>query len=358
MKKMDRYIMKDFLRFCFLGLMAFLIIFIIRDIFSVIGYIVEGKITEIQGLELLIVGIPEVLVQVIPLSILIGGLMSINKMASSLEIIALKTSGISFKRIARYPIIFSFLLSGFVFWFNDKIVPEANRIKREMKHQEVFQMKDSRIKSEIFLKGEGNYLYYVRVANGTSQTLTNIEILEFDDEMENIKKIITGKRAVYDINNRIWTLHRVVINDIENKENKKLAFMKADFISESPDDFLRDRVKENELSAKDLSESISFIRKTGGEVKKLLVALYKKTSYPFASFIMSFIGLALGSRYVRGASAVSIGLSVVLGYIYYLIMIVSEALGTGGFINPLVGAWIPNIIFLALGLFTMKLAEH
>lgn len=358
MKKIDRYIMNNFVKFSLLGLMAFLIIFVLRDIFSVIGYIVEGKITGLQGLELLFAGIPDVFVQVIPLAILIGGLMSINKMASNLEIIALKTSGISFARIARYPIICSLILSIFIFWFNNKIVPLANKRRREIKHVEVFQVKDSRIKSEIFLKGEGNYLYYVRVANGTSQTLTNIQIVEFDGNMEHIKRIIISKRGVYDVKNKTWTLHRAVINDIESKTSQRKAFFKPKFMKESPDDFLRDRIREGELSIHELMESITFIRKTGGGVKKLLVALYKKIAYPFAGFIMSFIGLSLGSRYVRGASAVSIGLSVVLGYIYYILMVVAEALGAGGFLNPVLGSWIPNLIFLVVGIFTMQMAEH
>ena len=119
-----------------------------------------------------------------------------------------------------------------------------------------------------------------------------------------------------------------------------------------------EHVRENEMNINQLQDTVKFMGKTGGDIKKLMVALYKKSAYPFAALIMSFIGLSLGSRYVRGASAVSIALSVVIGYIYYVVMATLEAMGAGGFINPMIGEWIPNIIFIAVGIVTMRQSEY
>ena len=74
---------------------------------------------------------------------------------------------------------------------------------------------------------------------------------------------------------------------------------------------------------------------------------------------MAFIGLALGSRYIRGgASAINIGMSVVIGYLYYVVMVTLEAVALGGYISPLTAVWIPNIVFAAMGLLAMKIAEY
>ena len=121
---------------------------------------------------------------------------------------------------------------------------------------------------------------------------------------------------------------------------------------------MRDKVRENEMPVSQLKENIKFLNKTGGDTKKMLVALYKRTAYPFAGLIMSLIGLSLGSRYVRGASAISIGLSVVIGYTYYVVNATIEAFSLGGFVNPIIGAWIPNILFLAVGIYTMRNSEY
>ncbi|MGM0508535.1 MAG: LptF/LptG family permease [Fusobacteriota bacterium] len=358
MKKIDRYILIKFIKSFLIGTFAFLNIFILRELFSIISYIIDGKLNIAQGIELLMVGLPEVIIQVTPLGVLLGGLMTVNELAKNLEITALKTSGISFRRIVIFPIIFTLFLSVFLLWFNNNVVPESNQRKRELKYSEVYKVKDSRVKSDVFLKGSGNYLYYVRLVNGSSQSVNNIQIVELDDGLKIVKKIITAKRGNYNPDLNIWRLYNVKINNIEEDKTYSLSSYNPNFLKEDVNDFLRDKIRENEMSISELRESATFIRKTGGDVKKILTLMYKKMAYPFASIIMAFVGLSLGSKYVRGSSAVSIGLSVVIGYVYYIVMATMEAMGVGGYVSPLIGAWIPNILFLTIGILTMRKAEY
>ena len=358
MKKIDLYITSKFIKSFFIGMAGFIVIFILSSVFKVVGYIIDDKISIGNGFVLLGAGIPDVIVNVVPLAILLGGLMTVNKMATNSEIIALKTSGISFFRIVKYPIIISLLLSIFMVWFNDAIVPDMNKLKREIKYTKVFDVRDSRIKTEVYLKGSGNNIYYISMINVSNGTFMNMMVLLMDKTMTKVQKIVVAEKGEYDFKAKLWTLKQVEISDIVTGKAEKKDKYDAKFIKETPEEFLKDKIRENEMKAKDLKESIKFINKTGGDVKKLMVALYKKTAFPFSGFIMCFIGLSLGSRYVRGASAVSIALSVVIGYIYYVVMATLEAMGAGGFINPMIGEWIPNIIFIAVGIVTMRQSEY
>ena len=67
-----------------------------------------------------------------------------------------------------------------------------------------------------------------------------------------------------------------------------------------------------------MKKSIREIKSVGGDTREFLVD-QNRYSFPFASFIISFLGLSLGSRYVRGASAINLALSVALGYGYYIV---------------------------------------
>lgn len=100
------------------------------------------------------------------------------------------------------------------------------------------------------------------------------------------------------------------------------------------------------------------MKSIGGDTRELLVELGNRYSFPFASFVISFLGLALGGRYVRGTSAVSLGICVLLGYGYYVVQASFEALSANGFLNPFVGGWIPNIMFLVVGIYLLNKAEY
>ncbi|MBZ4682722.1 MAG: lipopolysaccharide export system permease protein [Fusobacteriaceae bacterium] len=359
LKKIDAYILKNFIKNWSMSLIGFNVIFILSQIFRIIGYITQGDMTYKEALLYTLTIIPEMIMTVLPLSILLGGLITVNKMATTLEITALKTSGISFFRIVRYPLIFAFMVSLGGFWFYNNIVPISNKKSRELRYEKVYNnLKISQVKADVFLKGEGNYLYYIRIINGEKSSIDNMELVLFDNELKNIKKIIVAKKGYYDSKKNIWVLKDVVENNLENNETTFFNEKIYDIIKEKPADFLRDKIILKEAKLKNLRESANFIKRTGGDVSKLLVELNKRIAYPFATFVVSFLGLALGSRFVRGASAISLALSIILGYSYYVIQATLEALSIGGKINSLIGAWIPNILFLVIGIYFLNKAEY
>lgn len=359
MKKLDWYISKNFIKMFITGCMAFIVIFVAAELFRIVGYVMDGRISYFQAVLLLLNMMPEIILTIIPLGVLLGSLMTVNKMASSLEITALKTSGVSFKRIIAFPIIISLMIAVSLIYFNNSLIPKSNKRAREIKHQEVYNVAASKTKTDVYIKGQGSYICYVRLIDADSNILYNIEIVQLDDNFMGVQRIYAAKKGSYDRELKKWTLYDLDISDLENKKSYFHSMYEPEFLTETPDDFLRDKVRANEMNAKQLKESINFIKSTGGEVRELTINFYKKTAYPFSAFIMAIIGLALGSRYVRGgASAVNIGMSVVIGYMYYVVMVTLEAVALGGYITPLVAAWVPNIIFTAMGIIALKTAEH
>ncbi len=358
MKKIDRYITANFIKSILLSLFGFITIFILSQLFKVIRYVTEGRFDGLDAIYYIISLIPDITIKVMPLAVLLGGLMTVNRMASSLEIIALKTSGISFKRIVLFPVIIAFFISIGVYYMNDKVYPASVKKSREIKRGGYEDRKLPESRKKAFLRGKDNHVYYAESINRITSTCTNVEILELDPEFEKLLKIITAKRGTYDRKNKIWKFEGVTVNDLNKKKSYTLSTFEDKRYNEEPERFLALSVDPKVLNLRELRSTLAAIKQTGGNSREILMELGKRTSFSFASFVVAFLGLSLGSRYVRGASAVSVALSVGLGYGYYVVQASMEAISMGGVIHPFIGAWIPNVLFLGLGIYTMNRAEY
>ena len=115
MNKIDKYVLINYIKSFLLGMSMFFLVFLLAESINVTGWILDNKFTGAEALRYLWLGLPDIFINTAPLGILLGSLLSISKMAQRLEITAMKTSGISFARVALFPIIFSFLISLFVF---------------------------------------------------------------------------------------------------------------------------------------------------------------------------------------------------------------------------------------------------
>ncbi len=359
MKKLDIYISKNFIKSFLLSLIAFINIFILSQLFKIIRYITAGRMSISESATYILYLLPKIFIEVTPLAVLLGSLMCINRMASNLEIISLKTSGISFRRIVRYPIIISFLISLIVFQVMNRIHPMALAKSRALRAgRKISERVLPTTKNNAFLRTEDNLVYYIKQVDRIGNTGTLLEIIKLDKDFEKLKEIITAKSGEFDLNKNQWVLKDAVVNNFVNKTQKSYKVYSNETLDKGPSDFITIQGDPDELTNAEIAKSIRDIRITGGDIKEPLSVLGKRYSFPFASFIVSFLGLALGSRYVRGASAISIALSVGLGYSYYIVQASFEALSVNGLLNPFISGWIPNVIFLCLGIYFMKEAEY
>ena len=188
----------------------------------------------------------------------------------------------------------------------------------------------------------------------------NIEIVIYNQEIANLKEVITAKSGLYDKEENIWIFKDVNIYDAEKKEENFLKEYKSEKFNDNPDNFIRVKgIDPRMQNIKELKKSIKEQKSIGEDTKIYLVELAKRYSFPFASFIVAFIGLSVGSKYVRGGkSTLNLVICVVVGYGYYIVSGAFEAMSLNGILNPFFSSWGPNILYLAIGLFFMNKAEY
>ncbi len=357
MKKLDIYISKSFIKSFLISLIAFINIFILSQLFKIFRYVGEGRLTPGEGVLYILCMLPKIIMNVTPLAVLLGALMFISKMASNLEIISLKTAGISFKRIIRFPLIISFIISILVFIVNGYLYPKGEKKQRELKGDVISTLLPTE-KRNGFIRDDHNNLYmfdYLNIIDGKAK---KVKIIELNDNFDKIDRVIFAETANFDKDEKVWKLKDVKISNVESKTQENLKEYSSPEYKEEPEKFVALLVDPRILNNRELKKELSKLENTGIDTRDGISEIANRYSFPFASFIVVFLGLALGSRYVRNSSAINVIISIFLGYGYYIVHASFEAYGKNGYLNPFVCGWIPNIIFLIVGIYFIEKAEY
>src|SRR4029078_5810841 len=86
------------------------------------------------------------------------------------------------------------------------------------------------------------------------------------------------------------------------------------------------------------------------------VELHRRSSFPFATFILTLIGVSLSSRKVRGGIGIQIGGGILLSFTYIMFIQVSTTFATNGNMPAVIAVWIPNIVFAVIALWLFRSA--
>ncbi|MEI3154396.1 MAG: LptF/LptG family permease, partial [Odoribacter sp.] len=170
---------------------------------------------------------------------------------------------------------------------------------------------------------------------------------------------LTSSRITWDKDSNRWVIHNWKLREIDgDKEtyttgsriDTVMAFQPGEF-SENPK-----KIKE-QLTLPELDEYIERMKLRGSSnVIEFQIEKYKMIANAFATFILTFIGVSISSRKIRGGMGLHLGIGLLISFSYILFMQFSTVFATNGNMNPLLAVWLPNILFAVIGVFVYRLA--
>ena len=200
-------------------------------------------------------------------------------------------------------------------------------------------------------------LVYAREYRASDETLQGVTMQEFNDD----GKVIHVENATFaEWVNSTWIMHEGIIYDIsEDERTRSMRFNKQILpVKASPRQIVREQKTPEELTMRELRAQIEIMKSQYINTNELETELYQRFTIPMASLIFALIGVPLGLQPTRNASSMGFALSVVIIFVYYAIMTLANAIGTGGLLEPMIAVWIPNAIGLVVGGFLIYRASH
>jgi lipopolysaccharide export system permease protein len=363
MKKIDKYILSRYLITFLFCLLLFTAIVVVVDISEKTEEFSKSKLSNFRIMTDYYFGfIPRIDALLFPLFVFISVIFFTSKMAGRSEVIAVLSSGVTYRRFIMPFIAGGIILSSLLWLGYRYVVPVANKKWADFESKYIdshnaLVATNTSYKRNIYFKQDADTYIGIRGYDTISKTGNGFFAQKFKDN-----KLVYNIRAAninWDTAFKKWKLvgvserkfnelNETVINDVE----KRITY------SFKPIDLRRDDYLKDQLKTPDLDAFIKAEKMRGSEmINTLQVERYNRDAIPMSVIILTIIGTVLASRKVRGGSGAHIALGVVLSMFYILLSRFSLVFATKGNFSPIIAAWMPNVIFAILAIFLYRRAS-
>ena len=354
---LDRYIIRKFLGTFFFTMLLIIVITVVFDISEKIGEFIEKK-APLNSIifDYYLNFIPYFVSLFSSLFIFVSVIFFTSKLASQSEIIAILSSGVSFRRFMYPYFIGACLLALFSFVINDVIMPSANKHRLEfedkyIKNPVVYHQQN------VHKQVEPGLFVYLESFSNNSSTAYRFSMERYNGDRL-VSKLIS-QNASWDKEKEKWIIKDYHVRDIDSLGNETLSTGASmdTTINLHPSEFKRRDNFIETMGIAQLKEFIGELKMQGADnIKMFVVELNKRVAFPFSTFILTLIGVSLSTRKVRGGIGIHVAIGIAISFVYILFMQFSSEFATKGNLHPVLAAWVPNIIFGIVGLFLYRLA--
>jgi len=356
---LDKYVIIGFFRYFFLVLSAFILIFIIFTFFELLNDIVENRIPAGIIVNYFRYLLPQIIYYMIPFSVLVGVLVNFSILTRTSQIVAMKSSGISLYRLSASVLVVATAISVFSFALQEYVMPFSNQKQDALratikgKSPQTYYRPDRK-----WMMGEHSRIFNYNYFDEDRNLFGEVSIYEIDPVRYEMKRRIFANRAFWDSRSKAWIFEDGWSYGFESAHRAPHQFQKfsrARFpeISEEPQYFKKEVKESSQMNYHELEDYIDDLSRSGFDVVKLTVALHKKFSFPLISVIMCMIAIPFSFSTGKRGSLYGIGLSIMIGVIYWIILGFFEQVGSAGKLLPLLAAWAPNLVFGASGIYLL-----
>ena len=346
-KHFDAYIMKKFLGTFVFAILLLLAIVVMFDINEKLDAMLTAPLKE-TIFKYFLNFLPYFANQFAPLFVFITVIFFTSKLADHSEIIAMMSSGISFKRLMVPYILSATIIAVFTLILALYVIPPANVKRIEYTNQWV---KNKRVDfgDNIQLQVKPGVMAYLSRYDNTTKHGFRFTMEEFDGNK--LVSRLTAKDVKYDTLGR-WELNDYSIRKFNGLKETYTKGMQMDtMLDVEPRDFLISKNDQEMLTSPELRHYINKQKKRGvANLQQFELEYEKRFAMTAAAFILTVIGLSLSSRKVRGGMGLNIGIGLMLSFSYILFMTVTQTFAISGYTSPRLAMWIPNIIYTIIAI--------
>jgi lipopolysaccharide export system permease protein len=300
---------------------------------------------------------------VIPMAMLLGTLLAMQRLSSESEITAMKAGGISLSRIVAPLLIVGFVVSLLALAVQELFVPFANDKAAYVKQQAIEHGSpaSSNLQAVTPLPGGGKQVTIAAGLDLATQTLLNVTVIRYDAKQKPID-LIVADRARYVA--PTWTFENSKTYDFQADGSvlTQTAPQMVVDIGERPNQIAKQSLQiadPEQLSRAEIKARLDSGQLAPQQQRSFTATYASKLARPFAAFVFTLIAVPFGLRPVRGGgTGLGFGLAVAIVFVYYVISTIFLSVGSAATWLAGPAAWASNLLFTVIGASLLRRASR
>lgn len=351
-----RYFLREVAVPFLFGIGIFTFILLIARMLKLVELVVNRGVPILEIGKLFAYILPTFLEVTVPMALLLAVLLAVGRLSADSEIVALRTSGISLYQMMR-PIAFFTVCVYFLNLFLAVYArPWANSQLKASLYEIAKTRASAGLRERVFNDDFAGLVIYVEHIQPPGDQLGGVLIADSRDP--NQRNTVLAKRGFIVSNEEMHTVTlRLLDGNIHTFMPGEKSYHKTDFtvydvtlnLAAALAKFSQREKEPAEMSVGELRTAIAERERAGKRASGELVELHRKFSLPFACLVFGLVGVPLGIRPARAVRSRGFSVSLVVIFLYYLLLTTGETMAQKGVLAPMVGLWVPNVVFLLFG---------
>lgn len=356
MKILRNYILKDFFSSFIFSLLSLTLVMVMGNLVKFSDMVIRKGISFIDASKIFFYIMPYLLGFTIPLSLLLGVLLSLGRLIADNEIVALNVAGISPGKILHIFFIIAITFSLFLFAIHDRIIPDFHYRYRSQLKSLTAKNIGMLIEPGVFTEQFKNFI--IRVEEVKTNKLKKIFIYEIAEER--LKQVTFAKKGEFVVDRDMVKMKleegfRDEMTSTDKKElyrlNFKVLFMDIPFKTQER---VTVEKKAPDMSITELKSKIAYLKKLDIFPKELIQEIHKRISFSFSPITFIFLGFGIAGIVRHREKSINFVIAVICALLYYLLFLLGEFLIENDIFSPLWGMWLPNMSGIILGLHLIR----
>ena len=360
MKRLDRYIYKEMVPPFFMAVLIVVVMFQANFYMALGKNDLTRNVPVSAILKILVLETPGFLIMTLPIAVSLAASLALSRLARESELTAFRSAGVRVMRVLLPVALFGMFIGGLDYYITDKLAPQGSKASNELRTNVNILASVGQFITNVQLR-IGSYtvnIGSVTKEQSKEESLALRDVLLFERPEPGEVTAIVAPEGTY--RQGLWTFKNAKTFKYHSG-SKSNDVIESKWLKINQKIAIRDLLMAPEpetLGIAATRQKIKDLERLGQDTRPLEISYHNKISTPFMCLIFALVSPIFSIKYAKQGGFIGVVISMVVIMLYFNAWVIStQIIGKDPHVNPMVAAWLPNIIFMIAGILGLRSLE-